>query len=441
MKDNQLIQRLRASIIQEFPEWSRAIAFVKNCHGINGPKYNFKQLNKKLKKLPIQLRKNNLIIDLVRNYKTKQSSEKKELVYYCGPGKYLNFSNPWNAKSKNLGGSEEAVINISQRFEKLGWNVKVYCVTPNNQTFHIKGVTYTPYWEWLPLNPTDITVLWRDPSLLDIENINSKKIILDLHDTIDSRWLTPKRINNTHFIFVKSKFHKSILNNKSHKIVIIPNGINTLPINNNNKNKNMIVCTSSPDRCIHALLRALPIIRKQIPNAEIHWAYGFKSGIAKGGMEADERPWVKDWVEKMKTLIEQTEGFVNIGRLTQENVNYLYNDAYVFAYATRFPEIDCISITKAMAAGCKPVVVPTGALCEKMNIIRETQSVKANLSNDQKNIDYSIEDGPIFDTWVNNIIKTLQDKHNLYNTDEISNKIYKQYHWDTIVQKWIQILL
>ena len=54
-------------------------------------------------------------------------------------------------------------------------------------------------------------------------------------------------------------------------------------------------------------MRALPLIREEVPDAEIHWAYGFRSGINDGGMETN--PITKKWVEESKELIKNTPGF------------------------------------------------------------------------------------------------------------------------------------
>ena len=75
-----------------------------------------------------------------------------------------------------LGGSEEAVVNLSKYFVKLGYNVTVYNLVPKQ--IEIDGVLYKPYYTWLPKNKVDLTILWRDPSHLDVK-INSDKIILD----------------------------------------------------------------------------------------------------------------------------------------------------------------------------------------------------------------------------------------------------------------------
>ena len=115
----------------------------------------------------------------------------------------------------------------------------------------------------------------------------------------------------------------------------------------------------------------LPIIREQkgLEDTEIHWAYGFKSGITKGGMEEHENPEIKKWVLNVKQLIKETKGFINLGRISHSEVVKLCKKSTIFAYGTNFPEIDCISMTKAMAGGAVPVVTATGALTDKLSIL------------------------------------------------------------------------
>ena len=174
-------------------------------------------------------------------------------------------------------------------------------------------------------------------------------------------------------LFLTELIHKKFKNNKITRI------------------KNKIVSTSSPDRCITTLLKALPLIRKEIPNAEIYWAYGFKSGITKGGMENHEDSNIQEWVNKTKKLISQTEGFYDMGRLSHPDVLKLMKSSDVFAYGTYFPEIDCISMTKAMMSGCIPIVSSCAALKEKIGyvkniLVEHPHSVNPRLTYD--NIDY-----------------------------------------------------
>ena len=413
MRDSYLVNDLRARILMTFPTWKKAIEFINK-----NQKLPYKQFLRKMEKSTVK--ENPLVLNMFKRFKTKINSSGKDLVYYCGPGNHFQFTNPWNPHSKNLGGSEEAVINISEILVQKGWNVTVYCVTDNPCTFN--GVKYKHYWEWLPLNKQDVTVIWRDPSIADENTINSTVTILDVHDVLDQSWMT----DNVTYTFVKSEFHKKILDTNA---MVIPNGIHTNKFKNSSKTKNIIINTSSPDRGVRALLKALPIIRKEIPDAEVHWAYGFKSGIGKGGMEADYREHVRNWVEETKQLIKETKGFHDLGRLSQDEVIDLYKKGKVFAYSTRFPEIDCISMTKAIAAGCTPVVTNSGAMGNKLELLGINKTfVKSNLTDA---IDYSLCEGPAFDEWIQDIIYSLKNPQ--------TYKL-KEYDWNNIVEKWLSYI-
>jgi hypothetical protein len=252
MMDNMLIQNLRATVILQFPEWKEAIAFVKKNHQMS--KKNFIKLLSKHKNQ--NLKTNQFVINHLRSYVTKPDksvsteSEGTEgtVVYYCGPGKYLKFSNTWDGNSVGLGGSEEAVVNITETLVKMGFNVTVYNVCKKDVL--INGVQYREYWKWIPGDYTDATVLWRDPSLLE-NNINSDKIILDLHDVIDPKWIDPDTLKpGVVTIHCKSEFHKSLLVGVDREIIkVIPNGIQSKQFSKfpKTERKNIIMSTSSPD--------------------------------------------------------------------------------------------------------------------------------------------------------------------------------------------------
>lgn len=402
--DSTLFNKIRASVIIRIKDYKEALDAINK--GID-----FDTLSDSLKSNP-------LILEFKRrSVKTKTTSSGKDIVYYCGPGHTLNFSHEWNPEESQIGGSEEAVINITTQLAKHGYNVTVYCVLKGQPSIY-DGVKYDHYRNWEPLSKQDITIIWRDPSNC-LLNINSSKIFLDLHDTIPIKEI-PENVK----ILVKSKFHASLINYNS---IVIPNGIKK--INYDTKKKGMMLCTSSPDRCLVGLLKMLPIIRKKIPYAEIHWAYGFKSGISKGGMETN--PVSSEWVKIQKKKISETEGFVDYGHLSISEVEELYKQADIFIYPTYFPEIDCVSLSKAMSAGCIPIVSSSGSLSEKIGSSKQICKMQSDT------IDYSLSSGKDFDDFIKAVIYILSN--DIYSREDIINKS-KDYELENVIKMWIDII-
>jgi len=437
--DQQLIISIRAAIIAEIPQWKQAISVVQNWMNSQAQgELDARKLNRSISELPEELWTNPMILNFRRGYQKKNTSTGKDLVWYCGPGQHFQFTNKWNGRSDNVGGSEESVINMAKGLAKRKWNVTVYCVTDVKRI--IDGVWYIPYWEWLPLDRQDVTIIWRDPSILQDQQVNSGRIILDLHDVIDPDWITKEICGQLTYICVKSKFHASLFKGRfATKLKIIPNGIHVADYNTAelpDRVEPIIINTSSPDRSLRALLRALPIIRREIPDAEIHWAYGFRNGIQEGGMEADSRKYVTDWVAETKQLMADTEGFIDLGRLSQTEICGLYRKAKVFAYGTRFPEIDCISMTKALAAGCIPVVTNTAALGEKIEDCVSIECPPASAMGAR--IDYSIEPGEIFDEWVGGIIHACKQASPASTERRVD---WRSYDYDVVLDEFVAKLL
>ncbi len=417
--DSTVFNKIRASVICKIPSYKKSIEFISKVYDLSE-----NQLKSEYSLLDEDIKSNPLVINYIQEkFSTKTKCSGKDVTYYCGPGSNLNFSNKWNPET-SIGGSEEAVVGLSSTLAKRGYNVTVFCVL-KGPVRKFENVLYRPYYEWIPKDAQDITIIWRDPSNCE-KFINSKKIFLDIHDVIEPMWL--KNIHVRVNIMLKSRYHKSIIPSMKNPIYVIPNGIHPLS-HTCHKTSNLIICTSSPDRCIVGLLKATPMIRKKFPDAQIHWAYGFSSGVSEGGMENNSLS--KDWVVDVKERIKKTKGFKDLGKLSQDEVRKLYERADMFIYPTLFPEIDCISLTKAMSAGCIPVVTPSGAMAEKIGYPTQV----AKLTNDT--IDYSLSSGDEFNKFVDNIIVNLRQKN--INRERIANDTNKKYNWETITDQWIKL--
>lgn len=330
---------------------------------------NKAKLQDEINALPIEIRSHPAVCNLYNINFHKENSSGKDLVIFCG------FTDeawtPETAKTKGIGGSEEAVIWLSKLLAEKGWNVSVY----NNcghkeQTFD--GVTYKPFWSWNYRDKQDVTILWRAPRYLDYD-VNSDKVYLDMHDALPPGEFTKERIDKVDKIFVKSKFHRSLYPDvPDEKFVIIPNGIDAqLFTQNLERDPNLLINTSSPDRSLSALLDCYEEIKKEVPQAKLKWAYGWHNFDALHSSNAKMMEWKQRQVDRMKEL-----GVEELGRVSHEDVAKLYLTANIFAYPSEFAEIDCISARKAESGGAIPVTTDFAALGETVQFGTKIHSDK-----------------------------------------------------------------
>lgn len=396
---------------------------------------------------------NPMIMDFRKNLLDLKSKKHekglKRVCYYCGPGDYYKFTSTWSPNSRKLGGSEESVINLSNELRKYGYSIDIYCllddnfVQEKNQEKTIGRVNYYPYWEWIPEEYYDICIIWRDPTNCKRE-INAEKIFLDLHDYIENKDMF-KGLSEKVNVMVKSEFHKNNVKKFiKNEIFVIPNGIKPfdLKLREKFKEKEIIklVCTSSPDRCLIALLNLSELIKKEFSskNVKIYWAYGFKAGINEGGLEASVNPIIVNYLKEVKERMKIQENFVNLDRLSQEEINDLYLSCDYFVYGTFFPEIDCISMSKAISAGCIPIVTPMGSLKEKIiPSFKEEINEEGIIEKLKYTFDKSVS-GELFEKWANKIIESIRNGESF--DESLKKRIDENYSIETVGKKWEQII-
>ncbi len=308
--------------------------------------------------LPHGLHSHPAVSNLRNAFFVKTESSGKDLVFYCFPQNEI--WNPRTAREKGIGGSEEAVIWLSRLLHQRGWNVTVYAYCGAHEE-DFDGVSWKPYWMWNHRDKQDITVLWRYPQFATYE-INSDRVVADLHDTVAEGEFTPERLQRIHRIFVKSRFQRSLYPGiPDEKFIIVPNGIDAKLFEGAaDRDPLLFVNTSSADRSLEAFLDCFEEIRKQVPNAKAQWAYGWGVWDSFYASDAQKLQWKTKMQERMKEL-----GVQERGRLSHDEIARLYHMANIFAYPSEFTEIDCISLSKAMAAGAIPVTTDFAAMGEK----------------------------------------------------------------------------
>jgi predicted O-linked N-acetylglucosamine transferase (SPINDLY family)/glycosyltransferase involved in cell wall biosynthesis len=308
--------------------------------------------------LPLVLHSHPAVSGLRNTNFVKTGSSGKDLVFFCLPTDEI--WNPRTARTKGIGGSEEAVIWLSRLLHQRGWNVTVYAYCGAREE-DFDGISWKPYWMWNHRDKQNVTVIWRYPQFTSYP-INSDKVIVDLHDVAPEGEFTPERLQRIHRIFVKSSFHRSLFPHiPDEKFVIIPNGIDTeLFEDNADRDPLLLINTSSADRSLEAFVDCFEEIKKQVPNAKAQWAYGWGVWDSFYSSDAQKLQWKTRMQERMKEL-----GVEERGRIGHDEIAQLYHKANIFAYPSEFTEIDCISLSKAMAAGAIPVTTDFSAMGEK----------------------------------------------------------------------------
>lgn len=179
---------------------------------------------------------------------------------------------------------------------------------------------------------------------------------------------------------------------------------------------NFIIHTSSPDRGLEHLLKMWPDIKKAVPNAELHVAYGFQLfDVAHA-----DNPGAMMWKENILKLMTY-DGVRDHGRLAQPDLAELMKECAIWAYPTHFDEINCISALKAQYYGCEPIVINKGALKETVQFGRK--------------IEGDIYEDAIKEKYKEQIIDALKNPISKAKREEMMAWA-KQFEWATVAKQW-----
>ncbi len=390
----------------------------------------------------------------------KETSTGKDIAYYCSHTD--KTWTPLTAKKDGVGGSEEAVINLSDKLSAKGWDVTVYnncgsktryftgsmevfkcedTSNPKELEFYqddrgtwmytdkswisICIVTYTPYYEFNIKDKWDAIILWRQAMPVDHE-LNTERIFIDVHDVLQEGEFTPDRLTKIEKIFVKSEAHRNLYPKvPDDKFAVIPNGVDVTLFEKREKNPYLILNTSSPDRHLDATLDIFEELIKKQPDRpwKLAWYYGWDN----------YKKWHQDNQEMMAYYKKQSARFdklVKEGRaeggmmVNHETIAKKYEEATYFLYPTQFFEIHCISAIKAQLAGCRMVTSDFAALDESVQ-----HGIKVHTEGEK----WERKDVNFGDDQVEKYIEAIE----LVQDEPGSVRWAKDtYNWDKISEQW-----
>ena len=336
-------------------------------------------------------------------------------------------------KSGSLGGSETALIYISQSLAKLGHRVHDFCQC-KGQEGEYDNVTYIDVANFetqLAISGYDILIASRWPEFLRMKGNVGLRVLWN-HDTLaDTRDRFMGAMYQADLSMFLSEYH---IKNYEAKIAevrdfswqtkngIDPKAIDQALIEASDRNPNKIIYTSRPERGLHFLLGGIfPKILAKKPDIELYYANYDVSRL-------DLPESVKNVINLSDALAEQYPN--NVFKLGHLNKDQLYAEmvtASLLVYPTAFPEISCITAIEAQALGVPIVTTKDYALVETIAPDAGV-FIEGNPATEQ----YAEE-------FANKVVELLDDPEEIKHKGKAGQAWIKSqgYDWDSIARSWL----
>jgi hypothetical protein len=345
------------------------------------------------------------------------SSPDYDIVYYAG-----DFQPDWQADSKSLGGSEQAIVHLSESWAKLGFKVAVYANL--NKESSINGVDYFRNSQFPYSKKHKVLILWRVSGLI-ILSLRPKAdvIIADFHDTFNPglKFIKAYADNINYFMF-KSEFHAKCFETivcklEEEKRIVLPNGVRVSDFQRKDgdpeRDPFRVVYASAYDRGLIWMVKGLwSVIQQLEPRAELHVYYG---------IESMPDPVLRNaLLESMATMHIMDHGRQPLNIIRREKLRagfHLYPSHSMF-------ETDCISVRESLVAGCIPILAKTGVFLERDGFF----------------IDFNIQDPETLKKPAIEIVKLMRDNARMNSLREELYKSKTITTWEEVANGWLPLM-
>jgi hypothetical protein len=363
-------------------------------------------------------------MELYKEYFILNETIPYDIAYFTGGHTIL-----WDPCDRALGGSEQAVVLLSESWARNNIRVIVYGNFKEEKT--VNGVKYS-YWYNFPYEKKIKTlIVWRHCGLLLMLTFlirsNISNMIIDFHDNfsytmgqMDKNKLQ-EFLNSANHINVKSNYHKQSLleffnNNITTNINVIMNGIRINSFKDSMskyciRNPYRFCYCSSYDRGLEIILTKIwPHIYRMNNMAELHVYYGMEH------LDTNSK-------EKIRLLLGQ-EGVMDHGRQPLETIiKEKYMSTFHLYLNNSIAEIDCISIRESLVTGCIPIISNYGVFKERHGLV-----YNFNSSNDN-----------ILEAIAQDIVKKMGDDNFIETSQNELKKSDTIISWEQVATVWTDI--
>lgn len=283
---------------------------------------------------------------------------------------------------RGLGGSESAIIRISEELSKIGFDVTVYndCTSDDSKPGVYGKVQYKPLHEANSLDTPsyDVVVISRSvTAILQSWTVceRSKFVTLYLHDTFCEGDDQIEYLINTgklQEIFTLSDWHTGYVTHCDHgfrrnydvlknHIFMTRNGINATPkewVDVREKDPNLFVFNASVTKGMVPLVKQIwPEVKRRIPEAKLKIIGGYYKFREAAGPDQQQKDW-----EEMS--LQHGKDIHFTGVITQPEISDILRKASYMIYPVGFPETFGISTLEALAHNVPLITCQFGALEE-----------------------------------------------------------------------------
>jgi len=345
-----------------------------------------------------------------------------KMAVYVGTG--VEEWTPESIKTTGIGGSETAVVEMTRRLAKKGYDITVYGSGPE---LDFEGVKYVHPDKWTNMS-AHLAVSSRRPWMMDDEYGAKFKLgYIWTHD-ITAYEVTKFRYERIDYFLALSDWHRRFMLNyyqfiNPTRIITTQNGLDLTRFEQQvDRDPYKLVYSSSPDRGLYKLLKAWDRIKSAVPQASLSVFYGFKNWEVAAGYRNNPRELSQ--ISEIKNMLGKLES-QNVsfkGRVDQRSLAREYLSAGVWSYPTWFTETSCITAMEAQAAGLKIV-------CPHVAALEETVADRGRI------LTGKYDDPEFLDQTVDRTIEALKSTDE---TERIRNQEYarKNFSWDKVADDW-----
>lgn len=282
---------------------------------------------------------------------------------------------PDSLRSKSLGGSETALMQMALSLSRRGHRVVVYSKLATDRDFELEGVKFREGLSFLSdKEQYDIAVVSRDLSPLSINPVQAKYTVYWLHDMpADGEYLEAQLGNFWAIdkIFVLSKFQRLAwvkkLEHIKYFVYQTRNGLDWKLLNKiipfkkaKARNPYKLMYISRPERGLQILLEYIwPMIIRKEPRMQLYICrYDSPSNLLT--------PELRQLYAHLDNLVPKLPGVTYLGNLSKAKLYEELKTCAALVYPCIWPEISCIAAMEAMACGAPVVTTHNFALPETL---------------------------------------------------------------------------